>query len=215
MKIPIGTQTTWKNFHRCSSTLLKPRGVNTHFISLWRHHYTSPQRVWIQCDFFFLLWHPRWPCRLYITSWTYLKVLRYCLPHSCHLLLVEWMSSLLTPVWAMHALLMLKFSWHYNRHPNTIGILQLELCDKTLFASRVERQFENETLSRHYIIWKVQSTLVSSEHLKTKLGGSLCYFIKYLLTFYFQIIFNWLQSYRWQIRICKVLALTKSCSLVE
>lgn len=45
-----------------------------------------------------LLYHTRWPPGLYITSWTHLKALRYCLPRSCHLLLVEWMSSLLTPV---------------------------------------------------------------------------------------------------------------------
>ncbi len=87
--------------------------------------------------FFFLLWQRWMPAGLYITDRTYLKVLRYCLPHSCHLLLVEWMSSLLTPVWALHGLLMPKFSWHYNKHPNTSGILlPIELRDRTLFVSR-------------------------------------------------------------------------------
>lgn len=174
-----------------------------------------------QMWFSFLLWHTRWPWGLYITSWTYLKVLPYCLPQSCHLLLVESMSSLLTPVWAMHGLLMLKFSWHYDKHPNTSGILlQIELSNKTLFVSRVEWQFathekENWIFRRHYVIF------CEHEHLwchQTKIGDSLCGFIKCSWTFYFQITFTSLQSYQWQSRNCShcwVLVLTKSYSLVE
>lgn len=61
---------------------------------------------------------------------------------SCPLLLVEWMSSLLTAEWAMHGLLMLKFSWHHNKHPNAGGTrLQMEISDRRLFFSRLEWQF--------------------------------------------------------------------------
>lgn len=144
-------------------------------------HFTSKSldSIHRRPDFFF---SPalRRPWGLQITSCTRLKVLHCCSPHSCHPLLVEWMSSLLTPQWAMHDVLMLKFNWNNITRPHTGGIiLQTELSNRTLFFSRERAQSQF-----------VSTNICSAVKRQNLDGGSLCGFIKRSFTFYFLINFR-------------------------
>lgn len=136
-------------------------------------HFTSKsldsihRRTW-----FFFFSALRWPWGLQITSRTRLKVLHCCSPHSCHLLLVEWMTSSLTPQWAMRGLLMLKFNWNNIAHPHT------GWCSF----------YRQDWVTEHYFSPERESSVICSAIKRQNLdGGSLCGFIKCSFTFYFLI----------------------------
>lgn len=112
----------------------------------------------------FFVPHTKWPWVLYITSWTHLKALHYCLPHACRLLLVEWMSSSLTPVWAMNGLFIPKYMWHTNT--------------RTIFFNKVKQNHKRKPFSCYkclhilkgnvkwsWYIWQTLEVGFRTEHL--------------------------------------------------